>query len=102
MSTARAVTGNFDVAATLTTSPGGLSIIVDGTTFVAPQTFSWTPGSSHSINVASPQNGPAGTHYAWSSWSDGGAISHNIIAAASAPYTATFSTQYLLTLAASP
>jgi len=102
MSAPRSVSGNFNVAATVTTSPAGLSIVVDGTTLVAPQTFSWMPGSSHSINVASPQNGPAGTHYAWSSWSDGGAISHNVIAAASAPYTANFSTQYLLTLAASP
>jgi hypothetical protein len=103
MSTARAVTGNFDVAATVTTSPAGLSVIVDGTTFVAPHTFSWTPGSSHSVNVVSPQNGPAGTRYAWSSWSDGGAVSHSVIAAAApTTYTATFGTQYLLTLAASP
>src|SRR5260370_6551029 len=103
MSAPRAVTGNFNVAATVTTSPAGLSIIVDGTTFVAPLTFNWTPGSSHSINVSSPQNGPAGTHYAWSSWSDSGAISHTVVAATSpATYTATFTTQYLLTLAALP
>src|SRR5260370_37717631 len=102
MSAPRAVTGNFNVAATVTTSPAGLSIIVDGTTLVAPQTLSWTPGSSHSINVASPQNGSAGTHYAWSSWSDVGALSHTVIAAASATHSAIFNTQQQPTLAASP
>jgi len=103
MSAARTVTGNFNVAATVATSPAGLSIVVDGAAFVAPQTFNWTPGSSHSINVTTPQNGPAGTRYAWSSWSDSGAISHTVIAAAApTTYTAIFNTQYLLTLAASP
>jgi subtilisin family serine protease len=103
MSVARSVTGNFDVAATVATSPVGLSIIVDGATFVAPHTFNWTPGSSHNINVSSPQNGTPGTRYAWSGWSDSGAISHSVIASSSpASYTASFGTQYLLTLAASP
>jgi subtilisin family serine protease len=103
MSAARSVTGSFNVTATVTTSPGLLSIIVDGMTFIAPQTFIWTPGSSHSINVASPQNGTPGTRYSWSGWSDSGAISHSVIAAAApTTYTATFGAQYLLTLAAAP
>ncbi len=103
MSATRSVTGNFNIAATVATSPPGLSVVVDGTTFVAPHTFTWTPGSSHSVNLTTPQNGPAGTRYAWSSWSDSGAISHTVIAAASpATYTAAFSTQYLLTLSTSP
>jgi len=38
----------------------------------------------------------------WSSWSDGGAISHTVTPTASATYTANFNTQYQLTTAVSP
>jgi len=91
------------VANTVTTSPAGLSISVDGSTYTAPQTFNWTPGSGHTVAVTSPQNGAAGTRYAWSSWSDGGAISHSITAgSAPATFTANFGTQFLLTFVSSP
>jgi len=103
MSAPRSVTANFNVQTTVATNQTGLAITVDGQAFTAPQTFSWAPGSGHTVAVASPQNGTAGTRYAWVNWSDGGAISHSVIAASSpATYTANFTTQYSLTLAASP
>ena len=84
------------------TSPAGLSIVVDGTPYTAPQTFSWAPGSAHTIGVGSPQ-GAGGTRRVFSNWSDGGAATHSILAAASAAtYTASFTTQHLLTKSASP
>jgi uncharacterized repeat protein (TIGR01451 family) len=46
-------------------------------------------GSNNSISAPSPQT-LGGTDYAWSSWSDGGAQSHNVIAKAAAAYTAAF------------
>ncbi len=36
---------------TITTNPTGLQITVDGTTYTAPQTFSWFPGSSHNLSL---------------------------------------------------
>jgi YD repeat-containing protein len=51
---------------TITTSPLGQGIIVDGTSYTTPQTFHWTPGSSHTIAAA------AVAPYLFASWSDGG------------------------------
>ncbi|MDO9211292.1 MAG: fibronectin type III domain-containing protein [Deltaproteobacteria bacterium] len=88
---------------TVTTNPSGLQVVVDGTTYTAPQTFSWVVGSSHTLSVSSPQSGTTGTQYAFSSWSDEGAQSHTIIApSSSTTYTANFTTQYSLTTSVSP
>jgi hypothetical protein len=91
------------VPVTITTSPSGRQITVDGTPYTAPQTFNWTPGSSHTIGVSSPQSGGAETRYLFSSWSDGGGQSHSISAPVSpATYTAYFTTQYQLTTSVNP
>jgi hypothetical protein len=88
---------------TVTTSPANLSITVDGVTSTAPQTFNWVVGSSHTIATTSPQNVSGGTEQVFSSWSDGGAISHSVTApSATTTYTASFNTQYQLTTQASP
>src|SRR5262249_22692290 len=58
MNAPRNVTANFSSGTqgiTVTTNPSGLSITVDGATLTAPQTFQWTPGSSHTIGVAGQQ-----------------------------------------------
>jgi len=90
------------VPITVTTNPAGLGITVDGASYASsPQSFQWTPGSSHSVNVATPQ-GSNGARYTFASWSDGGAQNHTITAPASAAtYTASFLTSYLLTTSAS-
>jgi glucose/arabinose dehydrogenase len=72
----------------LTTAPGGLSITLDGQPFTAPLTFLSVVGMTRSIGTSSPQG--ANT---FASWSDAGAITHNIIAPASnTTYTANFAT----------
>jgi hypothetical protein len=87
----------------VTTNPPGLAIVVDGISATAPQTFAWTTGSSHTLSVASPQQGGTGTRYLFSGWSDSGAQSHAIMVPASdITYAVTFTTQYLLTATASP
>ncbi len=94
---------NIEDSVTVTTNPSGLSVIVDGTTYTAPQTFNWVVGSSHTIATTSPQAISGGTEQVFSSWSDGGAISHSVTAPSSATtYTASFNTQYQLTTQASP
>jgi hypothetical protein len=66
---------------------------------LARGTFAWTPGSSHTLAVASPQDGFVGTRYAFGSWSDGGAQSHTIVVPESGDtYTANFGTQYRLSV----
>jgi M6 family metalloprotease-like protein len=91
------------VPITIATSPSGRQISADGNTYTAPQTFNWTPGSSHTIAVSSPQSGGSGIQYVFSSWSDGGAQTHTVTAPfSSSNYTAYFNTQYLLTTYADP
>jgi len=88
---------------TISTNPSGLQIIVDGVSFTSPKTFNWSPGSSHTLAVSSPLGGSTGIRHLFSSWSDGGAQSHGIVAAAATTnYVATFSTQYQLTASSNP
>jgi hypothetical protein len=97
---------NFVVTTTtvpisMASAPPGLTLTVDGTSYTAPQTFNWAPGSSHTLSTPSPQG--AGTRYLFANWSDGGAPSHAIaVPAAATTYTASFSAQYLLTANVSP
>jgi len=82
------------------TNPPGLQIVIDGITLTSPQTVSWTAGSSHTIGVVSPA-GSNGTQYLFSSWSDGGAQTHTVIAPSTpAVLIAQLTTQYFLTVTA--
>jgi uncharacterized repeat protein (TIGR01451 family) len=70
-------------AVTIVTNPPGLQIIVDGTTYTAPQTFSWTLNSKHTLNLPpDPQltNPSDGATYEYGVWNDGGARSHSVTA----------------------
>jgi uncharacterized repeat protein (TIGR01451 family) len=67
------------------TSPGGLQLTVGGTTQTTPFSRTVIRGSKNSISAPSPQGA-----YEFVSWSDGGAIGHDVIATADAAYTATF------------
>lgn len=68
----------------------------------APCTFQWTAGSQHTIATTSPQMPSNGTQLLFSSWSDGGSISHTITASAGVTYTASFTAQFYLTTTATP
>ncbi len=85
------------------TSPTGLTFAVDGTNYTTTQSFTWTIGASHTIATTTPQTPSSGTQDTFTSWSDGGALSHSVTASAgTTAYTAAFSTQYMLTTAVSP
>jgi hypothetical protein len=86
------------VQVTVQTNLAGLSFSVDGISYTAAQTFSWQPGSSHTIATTSPQSGGTGIRYVWTGWSGGGAISHTVAPTTNKTYTATFNTQYYLTM----
>ena len=88
---------------TIQTNPSGLQFTVDGgAAQTAPQTLN-LPQGSHTLAVATTQAGPTGTQYLFTGWSDSGAASHSIaVGASAATYTATFKTQFQLTISASP
>jgi hypothetical protein len=88
------------VRVTVQTNPAGLTFSVDGTTYSSTQRFTWGSGSSHTISTTSPQSGGTGVQYVWTKWSDNGAISHTVAPTTNTTYTATFKTQYYLTMTA--
>jgi hypothetical protein len=77
------------VSLSFATSPTGLQLVVNGTPGIAPFTRTVITGSTNTISAVTPQTAN-GVNYAFSSWSDGGAQSHNITANALATYTATY------------
>ena len=91
---------NLAMSVTVQANPGGLAFSVDSTNYNNPQTFNWTPGSNHTLATTTPQASSAGTQFVWSSWSDGGEISHAVSPSIATNYTANFSTQYYLTTGA--
>jgi glucose/arabinose dehydrogenase/PKD repeat protein len=78
------------VVLTFATTPGGLRLTVNGSQGTATFTRTVIIGSSNSISAITPQTKSKRT-YTFSSWSDGGAQTHNIVAPATATtYTARF------------
>ena len=87
------------VTVTFATNPAGLQIEVDGTAFTAPQSFEWLPGTTHTINGPSTQNGGTGTRYIFTGWSDGGSQQHTItVGTSSVTITASFITQHFASI----
>ena len=56
---------------TFTTSPGGLSFAVDGTSYTTTQSFNWATGTSHTASSPPVQTDTAGTQWGFAGWSDG-------------------------------
>ncbi|UJS17063.1 MAG: Ig-like domain-containing protein [Candidatus Jettenia sp.] len=103
----KSVTANFgggSVQITVTTNPIVQYITVDGTSYAPPHTFSWTPGSQHTIGTPTPQpSQDQKTRYNYSSWSDGGEQTHQItVPSSDTTYTASFTPQYLLDTSVNP
>ncbi len=84
------------ITVTVQTNPPGLSINVDGTPYSSTQTFTWIAGTFHTITTTNPQSLGTNGQYVWSAWSDGGGVSHTVSPGSAVTYTATFTTQYLL------
>jgi hypothetical protein len=80
------------VSITLASNPAGMAVTVDGVAATTPATYSWTPGTTHTVAAASQTK--SGTTYTFSSWSDGGAATHSLTTpSATATYTVTFAAQ---------
>jgi glucose/arabinose dehydrogenase len=75
----------------------GLQLVVNGSSQPAPFSRTVIVGSSNSLQAPSPQT-LGGTSYAFGSWSDGQAQTHNVIAAATpTTFTATYATNPAVT-----
>ncbi len=78
---------------TFASVPSGLSLTVGATTSVTPFVRTVIVKSSNSLSAATPQS-LGGTTYDFTSWSDNGAATHNIIApAGDTTYTATYTAE---------
>jgi len=98
------VTATTSVTITVGTSPAGLWMNVDGTIYYTTQTFTWIPGSSHTLIAASTLAG-TGALYSFSDWTDGtstiNATTDTItVPYLNAAYTAQYSAAYSVTLSA--
>ncbi|HWM05034.1 MAG TPA: PQQ-dependent sugar dehydrogenase [Actinophytocola sp.] len=80
------------VQLTFTSNPSGAQLSVGGTTQATPFTRTVIVGSNNSVSAPSPQRLTWNLRFRFSSWSDGGAQSHNIVAPAGATtYRANYS-----------
>ena len=78
---------------TVASNPTGAQVAINEISGGAPLTKTAVIGSTNTISAPSPQT-IGGSAYAFGSWSDGGAQTHNVVAPATATtYTATFNLQ---------
>lgn len=90
-----AVTSYVDVlpnttTMTVTTSPPGLTALLDGQPVATPRTVTGVVGMVRTLGVVSPQTA-GGRPYQFFSWSDGGAASHTVVMpAGQATFVATY------------
>jgi uncharacterized repeat protein (TIGR02543 family) len=96
------VTAPSTVNITVTSSPatGSGFVKVDGTPITTPTMFTWTVGSTHTLEALSPVSGGTDIRYVWTSWSDGGSQTHAyMVPSSSETVTAYYKTQYQVTFA---
>ena len=88
----------------IASSPSGAPFqLDDGTTYQAPVTFSWTPGTQHTVTWLESWTGLEGARYVFENWMDGGTNPRTItVPSSSTTYTANITAQYLLSLAVTP
>lgn len=88
---------------TITSSPPGLLVIVDGASAPTPAQFSWEVGSKHLVSAIDRQfSEDQGTRYTFTSWSDGGSQQHEVTLTSPGTLSFAVATQYLLDLNAAP
>ena len=95
------ITGTVSV--TVASNPSGRTVTVDGTNRTAPYTATWNSGSSHTLNVPSPQNiTGVSSRYAFSHWSHGGSRSQTVSPTSNSTYAANFTLQHFLSTRSTP
>lgn len=86
-------------AINIVTNPSNLKVIVDNVEYDTPGLFNWEQGSSHIIDVVSPQIIDDDKKYTFIDWSDNGSKSHSFtVPGADQTLTANFKIYYYLTV----
>jgi hypothetical protein len=85
----------------LTTSPPGLTVVVDRTTTLTPVSFWWVEGSSHTVGISSPQ-AAGDLRHVYVNWSDYGAQQHDVLALSPLTLEARLAVEYLTSLSTVP
>ncbi len=85
------------------TVPSGLELVVNGIPRTTPFSVGFPAATTHTVEAPSPQAPLSGVSNGWWSWSDGGARVHTVNATTTDQgMTATFATQYELTIVSAP
>lgn len=100
--TAIALQAQATVPISVSTSFVGLYFTIDSVTYNLTTPFNWTPGTSHSLSVTSPQYS-CGNVYVFTGWSVGGTQNQNFTTPAAATnIVANFAVYYQLRLSSTP
>ena len=81
------------VSVTVQTTPPGLRVLADRTSYTSPITLDWGINTTHQLGGIAPQYDLQGRLLAFDSWSDGGAYSH-AYTVANSPGTLTLTATY--------
>ncbi|MBX9601695.1 MAG: hypothetical protein K2X35_11840 [Bryobacteraceae bacterium] len=86
------------VNVTVASNPAGMTLVVDGVSVVAPRTFAWVPGSTHTLSA--PNVSGTNSKTVFTGWSNGGAQTHTYTTPSSnATVLAQYSVQYKVSAA---
>ena len=92
-----------EINVTVGSNPSGRTISVDGTDRTAPYNTTWDSGTSHTLDVASPQRiSGVGDRYVFSRWGHGGSQRQTVRPTSNATYTAYFNLQHFLSTRTEP
>ncbi|MEM4863346.1 MAG: hypothetical protein QW706_09260 [Candidatus Nezhaarchaeales archaeon] len=87
----------------VTVDPNGGRVYVDGTSITAPKTYTWTYGSTHTLDPDSGYSPSDGVRLIFTQWSDGStADPRTITVTGSAQYVAMWRREYRLTISVTP
>lgn len=89
-------------SARATTSPSGLTILIDNVSYASTYSTWWDANSTHWIEAPSPQYTSSDVRYTWASWNDSGAEAHAVIANAPRDLVATYLQEQDLLVSTSP
>jgi hypothetical protein len=93
---------SFDITVTVTTSSGQGVVVVDGQTVNAPVQQIWSAGSAHTIGIPETQGEHNGIRFKFTTWSDGGNLSHSVAPQTNITYTAQLMNEYYFNVQTQP
>jgi hypothetical protein len=78
------------IPVSVTADPSARAVIVDSTSGTGLQTFSWTPGADHTLEVTSPQVDGSGVSWIFDRWLDSGGTTRTVKPSSGTDYVVRF------------